>query len=54
MEAVERLVGLAQTPVLVLARTIDSAPVVGVISGVSVEQELWGGYQVKFTHTQAQ
>lgn len=44
---------LAHYPGLVLVRTIDHDPVTGIVSGVKLDQLIWGGYQVSLTHTQA-
>lgn len=38
---------------LVLLRTADGPPVWGVVTGVSMPLEIWGGYQVSLTHTKA-
>lgn len=38
---------------LVLLRSIDGPPVWGVVTGVGLPRELWGGYQVSLTHTKA-
>lgn len=38
---------------LVLLRTIDAEPVWGIVTGITQPRELWGGYQVSFTHTKA-
>lgn len=38
---------------LVLLRTIDADPVWGIVTGVTQPREIWGGYQVSFTHTKA-
>ena len=38
---------------LVLLRSIDAPPVWGVVTGVGLPRELWGGYQVSLTHTKA-
>lgn len=52
-EQAARFGELASWKDLVLLRTVDAAPVWGVVSNVRVRLERWGGYSVSLTHTRA-
>ena len=52
-EQAARFGELARWKDLVLLRTIDAAPVWGVVANMRIRLEVWGGYSVSLTHTRA-
>lgn len=54
LEQVAKLRELAEYPGTVLLRTHDAPPCYGIVTDVSYQLQIWGGYQVSFTHYQSE